>query len=193
MKIVVGSQSQVKLDAVKSALAELGLEVEVVGVKAKSYVSEQPIDDETITGARNRAAHAKELCADGDLYISIENGVFAEAGGRYLDRAVVLSIARDGSEAIAISDGMAISDSVEFPAASVNEARKRGFATTTVGKVMEEQGIVAKHDDPHLSLSGKPRAEFLKETVVELLSEKLKWTQNVSSAGSSIILSRQQS
>ena len=131
MKIIVGSQSQVKLDAVNGALKMLGIEAEVVGVKAKSNVAEQPMDDETLQGARNRARHSRELAADGDLYLAIENGVFTE-GDRFVNKAVVMAIAKDGTETLATSDG------VEFPKASVEEARKRGFATTTVGQVMAE-------------------------------------------------------
>ena len=171
MKIIVGSQSQVKLDAVTQALAATGIEAEIVGVKAKSNVAEQPMDNETLDGARNRANHARQLAPDGDLYIAIENGIFTEPDGRYVDKAVVMAIAKDGMETVALSEG------VEFPKAAVEEARQRGFATTTAGQVMAEQGVVAKHDDPHFSLIGKSRATILTETVSELLSKKLKWTK----------------
>lgn len=150
MKIVVSSQSQVKLDAVKNALTALGIEAEIIGIKVKSNVPEQPMDDETLLGARNRAAnaatHARQLAPDADLYISIENGIYTQTDGRYIDKAVVLAVAKDGTEAIAYSEG------VEFPKDCVEEARRRGFDTTTVGKVMQELGIVEKHDDPHLTL-----------------------------------------
>ncbi len=96
MKIIVGSQSQVKIDAVNNALKKLGIDAEVVGVKAKSDVAEQPIDDETLQGARNRAQHARQLVADGDLYLAIENGVYTE-GDRFVDKAVVMAIAKDGT------------------------------------------------------------------------------------------------
>lgn len=171
MKIIVGSQSQVKIEAVRGALKKRGIQAEVVGVKAKSNVAEQPMDDETLHGARNRAEHARTLVADGDLYLAIENGIFTE-GERFFDKAVVLAMAKDGTETWAFSDG------VEFPKAAVEEARKRGFATTTVGQVMAEQGIVATHDDPHLSLIGKSRSAILEETVSALLSQKLEWAKS---------------
>lgn len=41
---------------------------------------------------------------------------------------------------------------------------------------MAEQGIVTTHDDPDLTLSGKPRAQFLTETVSEALSALLDQT-----------------
>jgi len=89
-----------------------------VGVKTKSGIAEQPIDDETLQGARNRVRHAQELVGDADLYIAIENGIFHE-DGKFIDKAVVLMISKEGKENIALSEG------VEFPAASVEKARQR--------------------------------------------------------------------
>jgi hypothetical protein len=45
------------------------------------------------------------------------------------------------------------------------EAKRRGFDTWTVGKVMEEQGLIRQHDDPHLDLSGTSRAVYLADAV----------------------------
>ena len=47
----------------------------------------------------------------------------------------------------------------------MEEARSRGFDTWTVGRVMQEKGIVKKHDDPHLDLSGRSRVEYMDEAV----------------------------
>ena len=174
MKFILCSQSQIKLAAVKNALVRLGIEAEVVGVKARSNVAEQPIDGETLQGAKNRAIHARKLAGDGDFYIAIENGVYAEVDGRFVDKAVVLVIAKDGAA------GKAFSEGVEFPKASVEEARRRGFATTTVGQVMAEQGLVAKPDDCSLSLIGRSRVDILTDTVADLLSKKLKWVKGIS-------------
>jgi inosine/xanthosine triphosphatase len=158
MRIVVGSQSAIKIDAVQDAFAAIGVDAEVVGVRAHSGAPEQPLNDETIQGARNRTAHAKELDPNGDLYVAIQNGIFEEQG-RFIDKAVVVCATKHVRDQVSYSDG------VEFPRSAVEEARRRGFDRITVGKVMAEQGLVAKHDDPHLTLAGKPRARFLTETV----------------------------
>jgi non-canonical (house-cleaning) NTP pyrophosphatase len=155
MKIVLASTSAVKVEACRAAFGE---EAEIVTVKAPSGVNEQPVNDETVAGAFNRIAAAKEMSPGADLYVSIENGIFDE-DGHFVDRPVVVVSREKGEAEVTFGDG------VEFPKDSVDEARRRGFDKWTVGKVMAEQGVVKQHDDPHLSLSGKPRAEYLRATV----------------------------
>ena len=150
------STSAVKIEACRSAFSHLG-ELKIIPVKVQSGVPEQPIGQETLTGAYNRIGAAEHAVPNADLYVSIENGVFPE-GGRYVDRAVVVLKSPSKTE-------VAYSDGVEFPTASVDEARKRGFDKWTVGKVMQELGVVSKHDDPHLDLAGKSRSSYLTETV----------------------------
>ncbi len=162
MLIILSSQSAVKIQAVKEACAALNIEAEVIGVKAASGVPEQPMNVETAQGAWNRIMSARKINPDGNLYLSIENGIFEKDGG-YYDKAVIAAQTSKGVKFTAFSDG------VQFPAACVEEARQRGFDKVTVGKVMAEKGIVAQHDDPHLTLTGKSRAEFLRETVTRVL------------------------
>jgi inosine/xanthosine triphosphatase len=182
MKVVVGSQSAVKLEAVKSAFASHD-NVEVVGVKADSRAPEQPIDGETLIGARNRAAHSRELSPDADLYVAIENGIFTE-GDRYVDKAVVLTVTKDGREHVEYSAG------VEFPAQYVDEARKLGFDKMTVGKVMAAAGFVKKHDDPHADLGDKvSRAQILKDTVSDAMKQSLGWASEPSKPAAQRFLS----
>ena len=108
--------------------------------------------------ARNRLDHAKKLSPGADYYVSIENGLFEEKG-LYIDRAVVTVM--DGKDRVKTM----YSDGVEFPKDSVEETRRRGFDKWTVGKVMQEQGVVREHNDPHLTLSKKSRAAYIDETV----------------------------
>ena len=96
MMIVVGSMSKVKIGAVREAAEENGLHVNVIGVQAASDINEQPLDGETLQGARNRLLHARELFPNADLYVAIENGIFAEADG-YYDKAVVVVHTKDGT------------------------------------------------------------------------------------------------
>lgn len=183
MKIVVASQSAIKLDAVRAAAAALGIEADIVGVKAPSRVAEQPVGVETEIGARNRCRFAMEAMPGADLYIAIENGIFPKRGGDYLDKAFVLAVSASGLESTVYSSA------VTFPDASVAEARARGFSTTTVGQVMAEQDLIATHDDPHLSLAGVPRATLLTDAVRDAIAQRLKWTAAV--AGNSPLASPQ--
>jgi inosine/xanthosine triphosphatase len=159
MKIVLASTSPVKIDACKAAFGTAA-GIDLVTVKAPSGVNEQPMNDETLRGAFNRLAHARAAVPGADFYVSIENGIFEEKG-RYIDRAVVTVMDKSGTTATTYSDG------VEFPRDSVEETRRRGFDQWTVGKVMQEQGIVRQHDDPHLDLGGKSRVSHINETMAK--------------------------
>lgn len=156
MKIVLASTSAVKLEALRAAF---GASAEIVTLKAPSGVNEQPLNAETLTGAFNRIGAAREAVPDADLYVSIENGIFEEEG-RFIDKPVVTVAKAQGAPEVTYGEG------VEFPRGSVEEARRRGFDQWTVGKVMQEQGLVRQHDDPHLDLSGKSRAEYIRDAVV---------------------------
>ena len=162
IRIAVASNSAIKLDAVRDAIASLMIKAEIIGLKTASGVPEQPTDKETLQGARNRIQHAKALDPRAQLYIAIENGIFDEAG-RYFDKAVVICLTSAGQEFIATSAG------VEFPADCVEEARRIGFDKMTASKIIAQRGLSKQHDDPHLSLAGRPRAQFITETLVTLL------------------------
>ena len=61
MKILVGSQNPVKIEATKEAFSTYFGKVEVRGIKVDSKVSNQPTNDETFHGARNRAFGLKRI------------------------------------------------------------------------------------------------------------------------------------
>ena len=151
MRIVLASTSTVKLSACREAF---GNAADIIVVKASSGISEQPMNTETLTGAFNRLRDAKRQVPDADLYISVENGIFEE-NGKFIDRPViVISRNRDAPETT-------FGEGVEFPKECVEETRARGFDKWTVGKIMQEKGLVKEHDDPHLDLAGKSRKSLL--------------------------------
>ena len=163
-KIGLGSLSEIKRTALAAALQQLPAQAQVVAVKAASGVAEQPFDDETITGAHNRAEHTDQLVPDADFTLAIESGIFS-VGNRYFDKAIVVARLKSGEFIEAQSDA------VEFPQDAVQETLRRGAAIWTCGKVMEEWGLVQKHDDPHLSLTGKSRAIFISEAALRVLQK----------------------
>ena len=71
MKICIGSLNKVKVQAVQAKLASLGNVI--VSKDAPSQVSNQPMtDQETVTGAKNRALFARQY---GDIGIGLEAGI----------------------------------------------------------------------------------------------------------------------
>ena len=79
MKVLVGSRNPVKLEATKEAFSAYFGTVEVTGIGVSSNVSNQPIDDETFAGARNRAFEMKRIDEARDFnakfFVGIEGGI----------------------------------------------------------------------------------------------------------------------
>jgi inosine/xanthosine triphosphatase len=73
--IAVGSLNPVKITAVQQAVARVWPTVQLHGIDVPSGVSAMPMnDEETLRGARNRAAAARERLG-ADLGIGLEGGV----------------------------------------------------------------------------------------------------------------------
>jgi inosine/xanthosine triphosphatase len=84
-KIAVGSTNPVKSNSVRMAFeaAFPSGQFTVVGVPAKSQVSDQPMGEgETFRGAKNRAEGARALVPDADFWVGFEGGAAAEDDGR---------------------------------------------------------------------------------------------------------------
>ncbi len=77
IKIVVGSQNPVKINAVRNAIASLypGSTVECTGMHAPSGVPDQPMTaKQTREGAENRVRFCQQQ-VDADFYVALEGGV----------------------------------------------------------------------------------------------------------------------
>jgi len=75
VRVAVGTKNEVKLNAVKNVFAKVFSDLEILNSEAPSGVSEQPWDDDTITGARNRAESAMEKFKKAQFGIGIEAGL----------------------------------------------------------------------------------------------------------------------
>lgn len=83
MKIVVGSLTHCKIEAARGAfeqlIPELRDQLEVVGVRVPSGVSDMPITNEELRqGAINRAKAAQKLTPGADYYVGVEGGFATE-------------------------------------------------------------------------------------------------------------------
>ncbi|MEM3793525.1 MAG: inosine/xanthosine triphosphatase [Candidatus Bathyarchaeia archaeon] len=77
MRVAVGSTNPVKIRATEKAFSRAfpGLEVIAFGIEVESGVPPQPLGEETIRGAMNRAAKALEKSV-ADFGVGIEAGLF---------------------------------------------------------------------------------------------------------------------
>ena len=174
-KVVVASTSEIKLGAVKDALAMWGnpdfADCEVVGCKAESGVNAQPMGKtEGANGACNRLDHAPLLVEGADIYVAMEN-FLSPSGGlsdqqSWVDTAFVVVSYNHINKSV-------ISQAIYMPAKYVMQAYNSvgGFELNTAGQMMaasgDYPGMVA--DDPHLALTGKSRREYLAAAVLEAL------------------------
>lgn len=165
MKIGITSQNKLKIDAVLSAYSSINQSPEVMPYSADSGVGEQPVDGQALQGARNRIANLLKEADGLDRVISIESGIFRE-NGQWIDRAVVVIYdTNQNKEYVAYSEG------VVFPDKYVETARKIGFDKITVGSVMVKEGYVSDSKDPHKSISGISRQDYIENTLARLVKE----------------------
>lgn len=91
MKIAVGSTNPTKVAAVESVVSRFWPDAEIIALTVPTGVSEMPMsDDETITGARNRARAAR-LAVNADLGFGLEGGVHSDSLGLLLQGWVVVT------------------------------------------------------------------------------------------------------
>lgn len=77
MKIIIASKNPVKIEAVENGFAEMFPDwtLETEGVSVPSEVSNQPMgDEETFTGALNRAKNARKSLPNADFWVGVEGG-----------------------------------------------------------------------------------------------------------------------
>ncbi len=84
VRVAVGSANPVKVAGVEAAIADiLHVPVAVQGHGVSSGVPEQPRDDETLHGARNRAAKAMDAWPQADYAVGIEAGLHHDAEAHF--------------------------------------------------------------------------------------------------------------
>ena len=78
-KVLIGSGNSVKIESTRQSFSKFFKPVEVKGFRVDSGVSAQPFNEDTFTGAKNRAERVKrindEQCLNTDFFVGIEGGV----------------------------------------------------------------------------------------------------------------------
>ena len=145
IRIVVGSKSAFKVEAVKAAVSALGLEADVRGIETDSLVAPQPFGlIETQNGALARALSAHGT--DGAAYaVGIENGLVPQ-GEATVDLAVVVVLTP------ALDVRHVRSESVPVPPELVRASWESG-QRVTAGQ-LEARRSGCDHADPHRVWSG---------------------------------------
>ncbi|MBS3127489.1 inosine/xanthosine triphosphatase [Candidatus Woesearchaeota archaeon] len=115
MKILVGSQNPVKVSATKEAFTKFFGDVEVIGIDVPSQVPDQPINNQTYDGARNRALAlwqlAQEQHPDAAYFVGIEGGI-EETYATWFSFGTMCIIDRTGRESFGKSPHFTLPQSV---------------------------------------------------------------------------------
>lgn len=78
-KVLIGSENRIKIESARQGFSRFFKPVEIKGLPADSGVSNQPFNEETFKGAKNRAEHIKrindEQSLNANFFVGIEGGV----------------------------------------------------------------------------------------------------------------------
>lgn len=79
MKVLIATKNQGKIEGAKRALSHYFNNIEIEGIPVDSNVSDQPVNDEIYTGAKNRVRNLKQYAQENnikaDLYLAVESGI----------------------------------------------------------------------------------------------------------------------
>ncbi len=174
-KVGVGSQNPVKVTAVKKIFDWLGLNVEVVGFSAPSWVSDQPRwKDETIKGAFNRAKRVLEHNPDIDIALGLEGGVediVTPVGQRMFLQGWTVAIDRDGKV------GIGAWNYVELPDEIAEGLRGGEELGPLMDKLLGTKGI--KHGSWTVGLLTKGYLDRTEAFALQVIMALSKWVSDL--------------
>jgi inosine/xanthosine triphosphatase len=131
MKVLVGSENPVKIEAAREVFSQYFGRVKVTGLGVSSKVSTQPIDEEVFKGAKNRALELKKLkekkSLGADFFVGIEGGI-TKLYSKWFASGVGCVIDNQGRI------GYGVSPYFELPGKIV----KQLLSGSELGEVMEE-------------------------------------------------------
>jgi len=159
-KVVLGSESDLKLRAVATALKSLGVHVEPVGYKTGSGVPVQPQGMEEITrGARYRMKAVQFMYSDTDLCVGIESGIVMHMSQHWHNVACVAVL-----ECKNAKTALAYSAHFPIPAWAVNRALEE---KTDLGRVFQNLSSGSEKDPMRWLSNGTILREHLISQAVQ--------------------------
>lgn len=170
VRVAVGSDNPVKVEAVKLALGRLYGEVDVRGFAVESGVSEQPFEEETWEGARARARAALERWPEADFAVGVEAGLFeTTAVPGLLDVQACVALDRAGRFTYGHGPGFC------YPADISEELRKGATVGEVVSRVAGVPEIGKKEGAVgYLSRGHTTRAQLTEPAVVMAFLPRLR-------------------
>ena len=110
IKILIGTKNKGKIEGAKLAFERYFSDFEIISENIPSNVNDQPLNEEIISGARNRIKGLKDLkMKDIDFYISSEAGLI-NIGKTWININIGVIEDSNGYESVGTSQGFMIPD-----------------------------------------------------------------------------------
>ncbi len=142
MKILVGSQNPVKIDAAREAFSRFFDNVEIVGINVPSGVPDQPVEEQVLEGAKNRAGALRRLNNEKNLgagyFVGIEGGIAMLAGKWFSFGGMCVMDAKGNT-------GFGTSPLFELPEFIISELLKGVELGDVMDKLQNETNTKQKH------------------------------------------------
>lgn len=159
MKILVGTGNKVKINAAKKAFEKFYDNVEAEGYDVESEVSEEPINEEAATGAKNRVKnirkYAKEHNIKADFYAAAESGII-DYFGDWLNITITYIEDEKGNSGLGMSCGYPI------PKKYIEEIKSTELQTV-VDRIFNEKELGKNKGAVNIITHG----EFTREGITE--------------------------
>lgn len=130
MKVLIGTKNPGKIEGVRKAFERYFENVDIEGIPVNSNVADQPVNEEILTGAKNRVKNLKEYALknkiEADFYTASEGGI-SNLLGEWIDINCAIIENKEGLQSVGISQGFPVPDKY------VNEIRK-----TNLGNVFDK-------------------------------------------------------
>lgn len=130
MKILIGTQNPGKVQGAKEAFERYFDDFDIEGIPVSSNVSDEPVNDEIYTGAKNRVEnlikYSKDNNLDADYFLGIESGIT-----NLLGKWIIINIA-------VIKDKNGYESWGTSPAFPVPDKYVKEIIDSDLGKVMDK-------------------------------------------------------
>jgi pantetheine-phosphate adenylyltransferase len=168
IKINVGSENKVKIDAAKSVFSGIFKKYIVTGVRVSSKVSSQPFDTDTLTGARNRA---REAINDADYGIGIEAGLIWNKDVKdYIDIHYVAVLDKYGTLTYGQSSGFV------YPKELIDLLKEEMDINSAFEKYANVKNIGSSSGAiGFFSHNLTTRSELIKQAIIMAMAPRLSW------------------
>lgn len=158
MKVLMGTKNPGKIEGAKQAFEKYFDNVEIEGIPVNSDVGDQPVNEETLQGAKNRVKNLKEYAKNNnikaDYFVSSEAGITNLLGEWIeINCAVVENI--EGLQSVGTSQGFPIPDKYidEIKETELGKVMDKIFAGKELGKGKGGISFLTKNEVSRIDLT----------------------------------------